>query len=66
MVTRAAIEKRLAAIEAKTKPKRIETLADWVMWVAHAQPGEPRPPMDPDLEEVLYNFTENCSNCHEV
>ena len=58
MVTRAALAKRLADLEAKTKPKRIETLADWVLWLANRREGEPRPPMDPGLEEVLYNFSE--------
>lgn len=58
MVTRVALEKRLSELEAKIQPKRIDTLADWVMWIAHRREGEPRPPMDPGLEEVLYEISE--------
>ena len=58
MATRSALEKRLADLEAKTKPKRIETLADFVIWMAHKQPGDPIPEMKPVLEAGLASFSE--------
>lgn len=56
MTTSAAIDKRLSKLEAKTRPKRIETLADWVMFIANRKPGEPWPPVDPAIDEAMANL----------
>lgn len=56
MTTSAGIEKRLAKLEAKTKPKTIATLADWVMFIANRKPGEPWPPVSPAIQEMMDNF----------
>jgi len=57
MVTRSAIEKRLSELEAKTRPKTIETLADFVLWMANKRPGDVMPEMNPVLAEGLDNFS---------
>lgn len=65
MTTSAAINKRLDKLEAKTKPKRIETLADWVRFIANRKPGEPWPPVNPVISEAMANLGKN-SDKHEV
>lgn len=60
MTGRAAIERRLSELEAKTKPKRIDTLADWVLFIANRRPGEPWPPVNPVIEEAMSNLQKNC------
>jgi hypothetical protein len=57
---KAGIERRILALEAERGPATIRTLRDYVVWVANREEGEERPPMDPELEELLYNFTEGC------
>jgi hypothetical protein len=37
-------------------PATIRTLRDYVVWLANRDEGEERPPMDPELEAVLFNF----------
>lgn len=64
MVTSAGIEKRLSALEEKTAPKRIETLADWVMFIANRKPGEPWPPINPVIDEVMRDLAHNCKEKH--
>lgn len=66
MTTSAAINKRLDKLEARTKPKRIETLADWVRFIANRKPGEPWPPVNPVIEEAMSSLHENCKKHVEV
>jgi hypothetical protein len=56
MATKSVIERRLSGLEAKMKPKRIETLADWVLWLARRERyGDTgaRPQLSPEMEECL-------------
>jgi hypothetical protein len=53
---RAGIERRIRALEAERGPATIQTLRDYVVWLANREEGEERPPMDPELEAVLFNF----------
>ena len=53
MVTKSAFERRLTEIEAKTKPKTIETLADWVLWLANRREGEESPPVSPIMQDMF-------------
>ena len=53
---RAGIERRIRALEAERGPATIQTLRDYVVWLANREEGEDRPPMDPELEAVLFNF----------
>jgi len=58
VATSAGIKKRVEALEAKAKPKMIETLADYVKWIANRKPGEKRPPMTPVMESFFDDFNE--------
>ena len=58
MATKAALEKRLSGLEAKTKPKMIETLADWVLWLANSNEGEERPPLSEEMEDCFKSLAE--------
>jgi hypothetical protein len=56
MATKSAIERRLSDLETKMQPKKIETLADWVLWLARRERyGDtgPRPPLSPEIAEFL-------------
>lgn len=56
MTTKSAIERRLSDLETRMKPKRIETLADWVLWLARRErygDSGPRPPLSPEMAEFL-------------
>jgi len=53
---KAGIERRIRALEAERGPATIQTLRDYVVWLANREEGEERPPMDPELEAVLFNF----------
>ncbi len=53
---KAGIERRIRALEAERGPATIRTLRDYVVWLADREEGEARPPMDPELEAVLFNF----------
>ena len=48
------LERRLARF--RQGPATIRTLRDYVVWLANREEGEERPPMDPELEAVLFNF----------
>lgn len=48
------LERRLARF--RQGPATIQTLRDYVVWLANREEGEERPPMDPELEAVLFNF----------
>jgi len=48
------LERRLARF--RQGPATIQTLRDYVVWLANREEGEDRPPMDPELEAVLFNF----------
>lgn len=55
MASKSAIEKRLADVEAKARPKKIETLADFVRYMAAKQRYGvevvgPSPPLSPEME----------------
>jgi hypothetical protein len=56
MVTKSAIERRLSDLETKMKPKKIETLADWVRWIARRErfgDDGPMPELSPAMAELL-------------
>lgn len=53
---KAGIERRIRALEAERGPATIRTLRDYVVWLAYHRQGEERPPMDPELEAMLFNF----------
>jgi len=53
MATRHGLEKRLADIETKSKPKMISTLADYVLFIANRQDGEEWPPLSPEMAELF-------------
>jgi len=55
---RAGIERRIRALEAERGPATIQTLRDYVVWLANREEGEERPPMDPELEAVLFKGLE--------
>ena len=67
MATRAALEKRLAGVEAKSKPKMISTLADFVLFIANRQDGEEWPPLSPEMAELFGEdgFYGKKRGCHE-
>ena len=58
MATSAAIDKRLAKLEAKTRAKTIETLADYVLFIANRKPGEPWPPVSPEIADIFVGLRE--------
>jgi len=53
---RAGIERRIRALEAERGPATIQTRRDDVVWLANREEVEERPPMEPELEAVLFNF----------
>ena len=53
---KAGIERRVRALEAERGLATIQTLRDYVVWLANREEGEERPPMDPELEAMLFNF----------
>ena len=56
----AAISHRLAALEEKTKPRMLVTLADFVLWRAKWRQGiVEEVEFDPTLEEGLRRFVEH-------
>lgn len=51
-----SLRSRLEDLEAERGPATIRTLRDYVVWMANREEGEERPPMDPELEAMLFNF----------
>jgi len=63
MVTKISIERRLSTLETKMKPKRIETLADLVLWVARRDrfgDDGPMPPLSPEMVTFLESWSARC------
>ena len=65
MVTKGALEKRLAELEAKMAPKRIETLADFVLFIANRREGEEWPPLSPEMEDLFDRSAEGAERHDE-
>jgi hypothetical protein len=60
MVTKSSIERRLSKLETKMKPKRIETLADLVLWAARRDrfgDDGPMPPLSPEMATFLESWS---------
>jgi len=60
MVTKSSIERRLSKLETKMKPKRIETLADFVLWAARRDrfgDDTPMPPLSPEMATFLESWS---------
>ena len=55
---KASLERRIRALEAERGPATIQTLRDFVVWMATREEGEESPPMDPELEAVLFKGLE--------
>ncbi|NLT47379.1 MAG: hypothetical protein GXX92_03090 [Clostridiales bacterium] len=54
------IDRRLAALEERARPRILVTLADFVLWRAKWRRGiEEEVELDPVLEESLREFTEH-------
>jgi hypothetical protein len=56
MVTKSTIVRRLSDLETRMKPKRIETLADFVLWAARQDrygDDSPMPELSPAMAEFL-------------
>ena len=54
------IDRRLAALEERARPRILVTLADFVLWRAKWRRGmEEEVELDPGLEESLREFTEH-------
>jgi hypothetical protein len=51
-----SIDRRLAALEVKAKPKMIATLADFVLWCAEDEPDE-----DVELSPQMQEFVDETS-----